>query len=255
MSEKLTQGDQVIQDGNIFTGFTAAVSNHRQIRELYIKMKLCFPAAKHILCAYWIPGSEPHYNMDFCDDGETGSRRFLLDILKKHNMNTRVVFVTRQNAVSKIGTNRHECYVQAAKSAILKGGYNKILQLSQQLLHEEENAAHRSTNWIKGSAQAKTRGYPSNTLRKHIHQGSTPLKRGNPPRQRGGSTPPLRGHPSTQHNTYVSQRRGSTPPLRGYPSTQQNSYANVTKSPPLMQYEFSAPAPLCNNNSAHEDLD
>ena len=81
LRQRIVQGGTVESKGNKFMGFTTTVTSHQAIRDLYIKLKLVIPDARHIVCAYSIPGEEP-YNNDFHDDGEHGAGRVLLELLK-----------------------------------------------------------------------------------------------------------------------------------------------------------------------------
>ena len=61
----IVRGEDVVKENSVFTAFKASISTHAQIRELYIKLKICQPTARHIVCAYRIPGAETHYCNDF----------------------------------------------------------------------------------------------------------------------------------------------------------------------------------------------
>ena len=95
MKMDLKAGREFSKEGSRFMAFTAPVANHRTIRDMYIKMKLVYPSARHIVCAYNIPGAEPHYNQDFEDCGEPGAGKELLEMLLQNNIGSRVIFVTR----------------------------------------------------------------------------------------------------------------------------------------------------------------
>ena len=43
-----------------------------------MKMRLLYPEANHIICAYRIPGLERFYCEDYCDDGEISGGAELL---------------------------------------------------------------------------------------------------------------------------------------------------------------------------------
>ena len=79
---ELNQNGRIKQDKSIFEGFTANVNSQVEIRQLYIKVKLMQPAARHIVCAYILPGAETYFNQDYCNDGEAGAGRHLCDIAK-----------------------------------------------------------------------------------------------------------------------------------------------------------------------------
>ena len=73
-------GGKVQQDRSTFEAYTACVSSHKEIRDLYIKIKLMVPVARHVVCAYWIKG-DPIFSQDYCDDGEPNAGRTLLNFM------------------------------------------------------------------------------------------------------------------------------------------------------------------------------
>ena len=124
----------ITQERSIFAGYTAAVKNHQQIREMYKAMKILHPGARHIVCAYNIEGEEePYFNQNYCDDDEPGAGKKVLDLMLKHDMLNRVVFVTRKYGGIKMGSDRFDCYAQAAKEVLQAHPFNEILQIQQPL--------------------------------------------------------------------------------------------------------------------------
>ena len=93
---KMNKGIEYSSDGSRFVGYSAHVSSFQQIREFYIKAKILQPDARHIVCAYRLPGSETHYNQSFHDDGESGSGRVILEMLKDFGKQNIVVLVARK---------------------------------------------------------------------------------------------------------------------------------------------------------------
>ena len=117
---KLTTGKPEVVDGNSFTRFTKAVNTYEEIRLAYYKMKLSYPEARHIICAYSIPGKEKHYVQDFCDDGDSGCGCSLFAAMKRSNLQNRVFFVTRHSSRNKIGSKCFAAVTKAAESALNK---------------------------------------------------------------------------------------------------------------------------------------
>ena len=203
LSKPLHKGDSVSQNGNTFTTFTAAVKSHQQIREFYIKMKLSYPTAKHIVCAYMIPGAEPHYDMDYCDDGDHGAGQQVLKLMKESKLEARVLFVVRASNGTKLGTDRHECYVQSAKSAMLKHPFSSILKIHQKLAVKESSQKHMQSS---GNRRGTTNRYSRN--------------------------PSTQQQPAPQRHQY---KRSSL--------TEPKSYAQAANPPtwPTVNYKFSDP--------------
>ena len=230
MSLSIGQGDNIMQDGNIFKGYTAPVSNYTEIRNLYIKMKLCFPSAKHIVCAYYIPGKELHYNCDYSDDGEYGAGRQILKVMTDSNLISRVIFVTRMAGSVKMGPARHECYMEAAKSAVIKNGYNTKTRTHQQVVPRERTSKKAQNTQVQG-------GRPKLPYKVNQHQftgGSTPKKLGQPSTP-GRKDPPYMGVTTQRRRTgYHPTQQHSSSPL-----TETKTYAAAAGSPP--QFHFSKP--------------
>ena len=115
---KANKGKAIQQDNSIFIAYTAEVENHDQINNLYKKIKMIQPDARHVVCAYWIDHPEKCYAADYHDDGEPAAGRMILDILTSFGIQGKVVFVARRYGGIKMGAERFTCYVQAAKSAL-----------------------------------------------------------------------------------------------------------------------------------------
>ena len=161
---KLENHGKITQDKSTFEGYTAAVSTYQQIRRLYIKMKLIQPSARHIVCAYYLPGEESHYTQGFCDDGEPGAGRNLLRILTENNMSNRVVFVARHYGGIRMSSDRFECYTQAATTVIKSFPRNDILKADQQISQlPAKPKEQRFQSKPKGRGQVPLRGGVSNT--------------------------------------------------------------------------------------------
>ena len=135
---KIQHGGTVSQEGSIFDGYTAAVATHKEVRDLYLKVRLMHPQARHVVCAYNIKG-DPIYNQDFCDDGEHSAGRAILNSLLNWNMDNRVVFVTRVYGGTKMGAGRFECYKDASKMAIQALPWNEKLSITQKIPEDQRD--------------------------------------------------------------------------------------------------------------------
>ena len=135
----LDHGGTITQDKSIFDSYIASVDSHQEIRELYMKIKWMEPAARHIVCAYWIRG-ETFYNQDFCDDDEPAAGRAVLNTMLFHQMENRVIFIAQKYGGIKMGTSRFKCYKEAAKIAMQKHSWNSKLQINQFLNRENDHS-------------------------------------------------------------------------------------------------------------------
>ena len=134
--------DKITLDGSHFKAYTAKISSYQQIRDFYMKLKLTQPNARHIACAYMLPG-DPHVSRDFHNDGEPGSGRILLELLEKNNKENTVVFVVRTYGGVKLGAARFTCYITVAA---------QVLRIQQdppkqkQAGKREQNTASKNTD-------------------------------------------------------------------------------------------------------------
>ena len=136
----LQTGQQIRKEGSFFTAYSAAVSTHQQICDLYRRLKLTEPNARHIVCAYVIDNTKKvYFNRDFVDDGEPGAGRILLNVMVNNNIEERVIFVARRYGGMKLGADRFSCYTEVAKSVINLNPFNSILKINQYITETEKD--------------------------------------------------------------------------------------------------------------------
>ena len=113
------RGDEILCDRSRFIGYSAPVHSFEEIQEMYLKVKLIHPSADHVICAYSTDFDQNElFNSDFCDDGEHGAGRQLLNYMKEKDIHNRVIFVVRFFGGEKLGTKRFECILKAAESVL-----------------------------------------------------------------------------------------------------------------------------------------
>ena len=135
MKIKIPPGQKVVEGNNALIGFSIPVKTHSEINKAYIKMKLKFPQATHIVCSFQIPGIETYFCSDYCDDGDTGAGRKILDMMVRNKITSRAIFVIRITDGSKMGYKRFEAYLKAAKNAIEETSYNPLTKTEQKIDH------------------------------------------------------------------------------------------------------------------------
>ena len=165
------KGSSIEDEGNIFTGFTLAVDNKQQIEDAYLKMRLCYPRARHIIAAYILQGDEYHYQRGGCDDGEHGSSNQLLEWMIDNNLECRIIFVVRYYNGKKIGPTRFRRILEAAVECIETYPNNKILDTQQILAkqsgniqqeeNKQENTAQKSVQYFLSKAKQMKSTYRS----------------------------------------------------------------------------------------------
>ena len=116
LGQKINKGPTLRVEDSVFTAYTADVDNHQRIRQLYLKVRLQQARARHVVCAYNIPGSEIIYSQDFEDDGETGAGKTLLQAMLENDIHHKVIFVVRLCGKSKLGDKHLSSYILAANA-------------------------------------------------------------------------------------------------------------------------------------------
>ena len=122
----ITAGNQIEVETSQFYGYSAFVKNFDEIELAYLNVKEKHAAARHVCCAYRLPGTEVAYLQDYVDDDEPGVGRVLLELLKDIDAFNRVIFVARHYPGDHVGDARFLAFKQAALSAIIKAPTNRI---------------------------------------------------------------------------------------------------------------------------------
>ena len=166
---KLKKSVELTQDGSKFLTYSySPVSSHQEIRDLYKKVKIIEPSARHIPCAYWIQGAETYYSQSFHDDSEPGSGRVLLENLLKFGEEGTVLFGVRRYGGVKLGTDRFDLYAKTAID-ILGGDPQQHVTRS----YAARKAAMRSPRQNRQSMQQQTQ-YPERTPLADLSQTQQP---------------------------------------------------------------------------------
>ena len=118
LSTKTNRGDEFVKLGSRFVGYSAQVTSHKQINDIYKKIKMIKPGARHVVCAYIIDYDQEIYAKDYHDDGETGAGRILLEIMERYGVKQKAVFIARKYGGVKMGVDRYTCYTNALKSCL-----------------------------------------------------------------------------------------------------------------------------------------
>ena len=181
---KTLQGTKVAAEGNVMIGFTIPANSYQQINAAYLKLKLKYPQAKHIVCVYQIPGAESYYNNNYCDDSNTGIGRRVLDLMSRNGITSRALFIARYSDGTKLGSKRFPMYLDAAKNTIEAMKYNPLTQTSQEVKQQRNERPKygdfRSSNRGRSGRGGRMKTYvpPSDTTlkRKLYPQQATPLE-------------------------------------------------------------------------------
>ena len=125
MSIPLHKGKKLECNGNFFTPYTVCVSTYKEIQDAYMKIRLNHADARHIVCAWSIPGSKVYEATDCCDDEDHGSALPILNLFKSSEITFRAVYVVRKCG-KKLNEQRIPMYLQAAREVIQKYPENLI---------------------------------------------------------------------------------------------------------------------------------
>ena len=108
------------------------------------------PEARHVMCAFRLPGRNFHTLQDYMDDEEHGGGRAILRLLEKSDIKNCAVFVARVYHGEHIGKKRFEGIVSAAKSAISRSSYNEVTREHQFLWTMDEWQGGNRAQWSGG---------------------------------------------------------------------------------------------------------
>ena len=158
-----SKGPPINKNGNTFIGYGVDVSTFQQIRDVYLKLRLVHPKARHIVCAYNLPQHGPQYQ-DYCDGQEYGTGRVLLKELKNSNVLNKAVFAIRYCG-EKLGNERHSQYLESVKRMLEANPYNTIRNEEQKILSKENGAGdkHFSSTIKTQSSEKNDQQAPSAT--------------------------------------------------------------------------------------------
>ena len=143
MAIELEESEEIECEGSTFIGFTTVVESYIQVQDAYTKLKLLYPDARHIVCAYVLPGVDKYYCEDFCDDEEYNGGRTLLRILQVNNIVHRAVYVVQFYNGKKIGERRFECMKQAVQQAVAKTLVNPFTHKVQRIELSKKSLGQR----------------------------------------------------------------------------------------------------------------
>ena len=122
---KLTKGQKIKKGDSVFLAYGLDTKDHQSIRKAHLKVRLQHAQARHVVCAYYLPGAEKHYCQDFEDDEEHGAGRTLLASMVENELDSKAVFVIRVCGREKLGNERFKGYLEAVQSLINSNPTNK----------------------------------------------------------------------------------------------------------------------------------
>ena len=151
-STNLITGPTRTKEGSKFLSYTISASSVEMVQFYYKKLKYDHQMATHIIGAYRIFGKDHHNLQSFCDDGEHGGGRRILNVLKDQNLFNIAVFIVRYKDGDNIGKARFEIITELAKIVITK---LPILDRGERRSTEEQelcDSLKKAVTWKKTTA-------------------------------------------------------------------------------------------------------
>ena len=244
----VTRGTELCKEGSRYIGYAASVETFQQIRDIYLKIKLTHPAAHHVICAYLLEKEqrENHpFGTGFCDDGEHGGGRVLLDYMNEQHLQNRVIFIVRYYGGVKLGADRFTYIIRAASSVLMNSPPPSIESGTPPKQFSSQSTAGKPINQTQQNLQNETvpkppikKGFSPSNPRGHSFYGA------NKSHQRGAMRSSTRGrgvYQGGRGRSYKNSRgwsRGGVQRGRGG-SKRITSPSNYQYSQPKRQRSYS----------------
>ena len=119
-------------NGNTFLAYSAFVKSAAEVQNAYMNIKLSNAGARHVVCAWNIPGANRHVCEDYQDDDEHSAGQALLDLLIKNGITHRAIFVARYVG-DKLNRMRLLQYAKAAQAVVHISMLNPLCNKAQQI--------------------------------------------------------------------------------------------------------------------------
>ena len=238
MGKELNQGHTIEKESNFFTPYSVDVKDFSEINDAYMKIRLNHAGARHIVCAWSIPGKKIYECNDYCDDDDHGVGKVLLDILLDNNITAKAVFVVRKCG-QKLNNARMGIYAQAAYAVLQQFPYNTVLAKHQEVSAETEGVHPVSSKQVPTTYANVTKGLvktPPTGERKQserVQGGGRGTGRG-----RGGAQ--RRGRGVRRGSTRGRGGRGGGPQTNARKKLEQKQYEPPSEDE-LTGYKFAEP--------------
>ena len=145
----MMRGPDASKEGSNFISFAVRVASLEMVKLLYRKLKNEHQMATHVIGAYRIFGKEHHYLQSFCDDGEHGGGRRMLNILKEQGIFNIAVFIVRYKDGANIGKARFEIISELTKKAIARLPHLDRGERKTEDDKETAEALRKAVTWSK----------------------------------------------------------------------------------------------------------
>ena len=200
----ITGGNVVYAENQRFHGYSAFIQDFKDISNAYMNVRERHADARHICCAYRLPGNDIATLQDYVDDDEPGGGRKLLEILKEMDSFHRVIFVARYYDGTHLGMDRFQYMKNAALSAIIKAPRNKYtgedeFKEAQELINPKYNTEYSDAMRGRPSVRASRGG-----RNRYTDRGGTQRKRTEGNNKRKPTTGPQQRNKTSTFETDVT---------------------------------------------------
>ena len=143
---------------SIFIPYSADVKNYQMIKDVYMKVRLMHARAKHIVCAYFLPGEDTYNARDYEDNGDFGAGRAVLKFMVDNNIHHKAFFIVRLCGKIKLQKERISSYVKAAASVMQLNSFNSLTGTTQSYKETSTGTAKKEKikNLVGGLKKHKT---------------------------------------------------------------------------------------------------
>lgn len=139
----MVRGKDNTTHGSKFITYAAAVHDTRDVQAAYLKVRMKFADATHVVCAYRLTGVHTPTLQDYVDDGEFGAGRIILNVLKEERLMNIVIFMIRYHGGRNLGPMRFDIFRETTLNAIHKlrkrAEEHKLQQQKQAAQQEEQH--------------------------------------------------------------------------------------------------------------------
>ena len=174
---KVFQGEYLCQKNSRFVAYTMEAGNFDDIESGYMNIRTKHPGARHVAAVWVLPGIQKQEVEDFQEDQEHGLGCLILKKMKASNIINRVIYLVRYYGGIRMGTERFDCYIQAAKTA-LEGAPVNSISCHQDAFNMEDAYDKRETPAVNNekSSDKNYRGGNGRQGRGYKSRGGSPKR-------------------------------------------------------------------------------
>ena len=142
MNIKTRKGNKIIIEDSVFIAYCIDAKDLQEVRRAYLKIKVLNARARHIVCAYSLPGPQRQKMIDYEDDMEHGAGRTVLTAMLENDVSHKAFYIARFCGQVKLGKKRLEGYLQAAENVLQSNPTNLLLDKEQSFNNERYKKAY-----------------------------------------------------------------------------------------------------------------